>query len=181
MIERSTTWLDGTIAGATFSDDERDRFLLWRNFNGFSRARYVTFVMLNPSTATHEVSDPTVKRCEGHARRWGFSAVDIVNIFSFRSTDPDALYDRVDDRFEENLAFVQRSTRDASLVVCAWGVHGALHGRGSVVVERLREVGIDSLFCFGVTKHGHPKHPLYLSTNSPLTLFRPKYIAEGAA
>lgn len=44
-----------------------------------------------------------------------------------------------------------------------WGVHGALHGRGAEILRRL-----GPLHCLGVTKAGHPKHPLYLSAATKL-------------
>ena len=56
-------------AGAVFSDCERYRYRLWRVWDeGKPKA---CFVMLNPSTATHEVLDPTVTRCKKTRDRAG--------------------------------------------------------------------------------------------------------------
>ncbi len=52
--------------------------------------------MLNPSTADETQEDPTIRRCLGFAKSWGFDRLIIVNIFAFRSTNPDALYSQVD-------------------------------------------------------------------------------------
>lgn len=46
------------------------RYCLWRRVGG-STSR-VLFVMLNPSTADEVTDDPTIRRCAGFARRWGF-------------------------------------------------------------------------------------------------------------
>jgi hypothetical protein len=47
-------------------------------------------------------------------------------------------------------------------VVAAWGVHGALHGRGDQVMTALRQANV-RLMALGRTKDGHPRHPLYLA------------------
>ena len=41
--------------------------------------------------ATHTEDDPTVRKCCGFARRWGFDGIEIVNLFAFRVTNPDLL------------------------------------------------------------------------------------------
>ena len=54
---------------AIYSDCERYRYTLRREWGGGSGG--VTFVMLNPSTATEVQNDPTVERCERRARAMG--------------------------------------------------------------------------------------------------------------
>ena len=50
--------------------------------------------------------------------------------------------------------------------VAAWGNGGDLMGRDKEVVEMLGD-----LYCFGLTKLGHPKHPLYLPKDTGLVPF----------
>jgi hypothetical protein len=128
-------------------------------------AKKVLFVMLNPSTADAQKDDPTVRRCLGYARRWGYCDLLIGNIFALRSTDPAALYRDKDPVGQDNDAWLLRMARHADRVICAWGKHGALKGRGATVLEILRAAGVKPL-ALRLTKDGHPGHPLYLPADA---------------
>jgi hypothetical protein len=47
------------------------------------------------------------------------------------------------------------------LVIAAWGIHGSLLSRDDYVIESFHK-----LHCLGVTKDGHPRHPLYLPADA---------------
>ncbi len=51
-------------------------------------ALFVVWVMLNPSTADHVHDDPTIRRCMGFARAWGYGGIAVVNLYAWRATDP---------------------------------------------------------------------------------------------
>lgn len=147
------------IGSATFSPCLRYRYTLSRTWDpGKMR---IVFILLNPSTADAEQDDPTIRRCLGFARAWGCGRLDIINLFALRSTDPRLLREVDDPIGPENDARIDQVAETATLIVCAWGVHGALHHRGRAVTERLTTSG-RALHCFGLTKDHHPKHPLYL-------------------
>jgi hypothetical protein len=143
--------------GAAFSPDRRYRYRLWRRWD---RSRpVVTFVMLNPSTADERRDDPTIRRCIGFARRWGFGGAEVVNLFALRATDPRELRTVRDPVGPENDRHIRRAIARAALVVLAWGTHGA-------VAQRARAVGLVASprrpRCLGWTRSGEPRHPLYL-------------------
>jgi hypothetical protein len=71
--------------GATLSDCGRYRYRLWRRW---ADGPTVLFVMLNPSTADADVDDPTIRRCIGFARSWGAGALEVVNLYAWRATQP---------------------------------------------------------------------------------------------
>jgi hypothetical protein len=115
--------------------------------------------MLNPSTATESVLDPTVRRCMGFSRQWGCGGLRVVNLFALRATDPKQLKEAQDPVGPENDKCIKAAVASAELVVCAWGTHGKLLGRGAAVQKLLAYRHLHHL---GLTKEGHPKHPLYL-------------------
>lgn len=122
----------------------------------------VLFVMLNPSTATEAQNDATVERCERRARALGFGGFRVCNIFAFRATDPRVMRAEPDPVGEGNDAAISEGAAWARQIVCAWGTHGAHLGRGRAVERLLRATG-RPLFHLGLSKAGHPRHPLYIS------------------
>lgn len=155
---------------ATCSPCRRYRYTLWRRWAALEReaCAYAMFVGLNPSTADETNDDPTVRRCIGFAQAWGFAGLCMTNLFAYRATDPANMLAQADPVGEENDAYLRAMAEKASIVVAAWGVHGAHRGRGAAVGKLLPQ-----LHYLKLTKHGHPAHPLYL----PKTL-RP--LANGA-
>lgn len=145
---------------AVYSPCEAYRYLLTRVWN--PAGPKALFVMLNPSTATEFQNDPTVERCERRARALGFGAFRVTNIFAFRATDPRVMRAVGDPVGPANDAAIRASAMDwADRIICAWGTHGAHLGRGAQVEALLRGTG-QALFTLGLSKDGHPKHPLYI-------------------
>ena len=146
-------------SGAAFSRCRRWRYLLWRCWDDAKPA--ANFLMLNPSTADEFQLDPSCTRARNFADRWGFGAVLITNIFAWRATDPEEMKAVRDPVGRGNDAAILRAAREAAIVVCAWGNHGAHHERGKKVVEALRSSQIQ-LHYLRINGGGHPAHPLYL-------------------
>ncbi len=119
--------------------------------------------MLNPSTADASQDDPTIRRCIGFAKAWGFGGLIVGNLFALRSTDPKALYSHPEPIGPENDHHLRRIANEAAPVVCAWGTHGALHDRGREVAEMLDDRNLAAL---KVTADGSPGHPLYIAANT---------------
>ena len=163
MITRSHTKGDAPST-AIYSPCEAYRYALTRVWD--TEGRRVLFVMLNPSTATEVQNDPTVERCERRARALGFGAFRVCNIFAFRATDPRVMRAQDDPVGPANDAAIAEGALWADSVVCAWGTHGAHLGRGSAVEALLRATG-RPLLHLGLSKAGHPKHPLYIAYECP--------------
>ncbi|MEP1766994.1 MAG: DUF1643 domain-containing protein [Sulfitobacter sp.] len=158
MITRSHTKGDAPST-AVYSDCERYRYSLTRVWD--TDAARVAFVMLNPSTATEVQNDPTIERCEQRARRLGFGGFRAVNIFALRATDPRDMRAAEDPVGPDNSQALAGAAQWADMVIAAWGVHGAHRSQGPAAAAALRAAG-HRLHHLGLTKAGHPRHPLYL-------------------
>ncbi|MEO0991555.1 MAG: DUF1643 domain-containing protein [Pseudomonadota bacterium] len=150
---------------ATYSDCERYRYQLTRTWD--ADGQRVLFVMLNPSTATEVQNDPTVERCERRARALGFGAFRVCNIFAWRDTDPKALRKAEEPVGTGNDHAILEGCDWSDAAVCAWGTHGAYQSRGPEVEALMRGTG-QPLFHLGLSKAGHPKHPLYIGYGQAL-------------
>jgi hypothetical protein len=153
---RQGAWGHGT---AIFDVGRRYRFRLSRVWDA-TKPR-ICFVLLNPSTADAARLDPTVRRCAGFARGWGAGALEITNLFALRATDPRDLRAAPEPIGEGNDEAILAGALAADLVVCGWGIHGALRQRHRAVLTTLTAAGVEPL-ALGLTKGGHPRHPLYL-------------------
>lgn len=172
------------IGSARFDPTEAYRYELrreWGSAHPFPRKgdptpvidkpdRAVAFLMLNPSTADAMKLDPTVRRCCGFAADWGYGALEVINLFALRSTDPKALRRTLkaggDPVGPENDETILRVAASVDMVVCAWGNHGALLKRGEAVRAML--VGKVPLRALEISKDGHPVHPLYQPADAVL-------------
>lgn len=126
--------------------------------------QFAQFICLNPSTADEVQDDPTVRRCIGYAKAWGYGAFCMTNLFGYRATNPKDMKNSVEflEARHENAQWIARVASEAGIIVCAWGVHGAYKDRGKKVLDHLLNVMKLPVHHLGLTKGGHPKHPLYL-------------------
>lgn len=149
---------------AIFDATETYRYSLLRTWE--SSLPRVCFVMLNPSTANAERDDPTIRRCIGFARTWGYGSLEVVNLYAFRATHPTVLFRATDPIGPENDHYIREAVGSASLLVVAWGNHGLRNGRATQVLPLL-----GAPRCLGITAIGQPCHPLYQRTDCSLYPF----------
>lgn len=168
MIERSHQKGDAASI-ATYSDCETYRYTLTRTWG--ESGTHALFVMLNPSTATEVQNDPTVERCERRARALGFAAFTVTNIFAFRATDPRDMRSAQDPIGPDNDQAILNAAKTADTIICAWGTHGEHMARGPQMETVLRAQP-KPLYHLGLSKAGHPKHPLYISYTVQPELWR---------
>lgn len=169
MITRSHIKGDAPST-AVYSDCETYRYSLTRVWD--PDGRRVMFVMLNPSTATEVQNDPTIERCERRARALGFGGFMATNIFACRVTDPRRMRQLEAPEGPDNMAAILEGMEWADTVICAWGTHGAHRGQGARVAAALRSSG-EPLYHLGLSKAGHPKHPLYIAYSQQPELWKP--------
>jgi DNA-binding XRE family transcriptional regulator len=121
------------------------------------------WIMLNPSIADGDQDDPTIRRCMGFARDWGFNGIRVTNLFAYRATQPMDMQDARDPIGPDNRHYL--SVEAGSLTVCAWGSHPAVHERWKSSVHDAIQHR-DALICLGYNQDGNPKHPLYVPKNA---------------
>lgn len=119
---------------------------------------YVMFIGLNPSTADATMDDPTIRRCIGYAKDWGYQKLVMTNLFAYRSTDPTIMKQSNDPIGPDNDMYLIGLAQNSSLIVAAWGTNGSFNGR-DISVRKM----INNMHYLKMTKGGHPSHPLYLS------------------
>lgn len=153
--------------GARFSKDGRFRSLLWRVWN--VNRPHILFVMLNPSTADAQQDDRTIQKCVRFARCNGCGSMAAVNLFAFRSTNPQRLKDEHRNGNDiigaENDDTIIQAAVSSQIIVLAWGADGRFLGRDEEVHKLLQAY---PLYCLGRTADGQPRHPLYLANATPL-------------
>jgi hypothetical protein len=128
---------------------------------------------LNCSTADAVKDDRTICREMAFARRMGFGSLYKGNLFAFRATDPKKMKLAEDPIGPENDMWIKGIAGTVEKLVVAWGTHGTFKNRDREVYKLLHPM---KLWCFGVTKDGHPKHPLYLLGDTPLVPWTPPWI-----
>lgn len=162
------------MTSAVISDDGRYRYALIRD--GLGGEGTCLFVMLNPSTADDTVNDPTIRRCIGFCKRWGYERLVVGNLYALRSSHPDALRCQLDPIGETGLLRVNpdRYTYDnrndewlrklcldpdVKRVIAAWGNNVPDPRRAAEVFDVLT-AHFFPVECLGHTATGAPKHPL---------------------
>src|ERR1700722_10081597 len=122
-------------SSAIFDTSGRYRYRLSRQWR--KDGDTVAFIMLNPSTADHEHNDPTIRRCIGLAKLWGFSALNVVNLFALRATAPTTLQKARNPIGRQNNSYIRTTVEEADRIVLAWGNHGQLRERDREVLDLL--------------------------------------------
>jgi len=153
--------------GAAIDPTGLYRYSLWREWD--AHAPRVVFVMLNPSRADANTDDPTLRRCLGFARSWGCGSIEVVNLFAYRASRPDILRLVSDPVGPENDRYLQEAIDRADKILVAWGNRGSLRNRYQIVSSWL--MSRENLYCLGITQIGHPRHPLYVRSNTTLVSY----------
>lgn len=157
--------------------------------NEYSEYRYILgtrgkkpliCIGINPSTAKPEALDPTLKSVERIALGNGFDSFIMFNVYSQRATNPDLMEKELNTELhrENMLAFeyiLSLHNRESPAIWAAWG---NIIEKRSYLFECVNDmIAIGKKYnskWYSAGKKsvkGHPHHPLYLKSTSPLDLF----------
>lgn len=156
-------FIGGHVAVTSDAMISRDGQYRWSLTRRWSDGPLLVWIMLNPSTANAFTDDPTIRRCIGFAKAWGYGGIYVVNLYALRSTDPKALWqhpDPIGPRNNETIA----AAVNHPMVVLAWG-SSASSSRAREVIEILRAAAGEKpcrIVALGWTRQGQPRHPLYV-------------------
>ena len=154
----------------------RYRYALCRVWN--AELQRIMFIGLNPSTADEHRDDPTLRRCLGFAKAWGFGSLFMLNIYAYRATDPRELATAPDPVGTENLRWLKHyHFHESNKTVAAWGSQYGIDDHLAKVLSLRRngdtegETMGDNLWCLGVNNDGSPRHPLYIKADTELVRY----------
>lgn len=153
---------------AVISDCGKYRYLLRRTWDHDKPRALI--VMLNPSTADAEVDDATIRSCIRLCKGAGYGSFEVVNIYGLRATDPKALTESDDPQGPMNERIVHAAICRCDVVICAWGAHPMAQSVAGFLLGKIRSHR-PAAYCFGKTKAGAPRHPLYIKSGTPLEVF----------
>ncbi len=153
---------------AVISDCGKYRYLLRRTWD--HKKPRALLVMLNPSTADAHTDDATIRSCVRLLAGLGYGSMEVVNVFALRATHPEELTKAEDPIGPENADVLCAAIDRCDVVIFAWGAHPMAEERGRLIRSTVK-ASRPAVFCFGKTKAGAPRHPLYIKSGTPLETF----------
>lgn len=152
----------GITSQATFSRDRKYRYMLSRQWD--EDKPMISFIGLNPSTATEQDDDPTIRRVIRFTRDFGYGGFYMLNLFAFVTAYPKELKSCADpvSGCDKYLKFYGEKS---DKIVFAWG-NFDVFGRDKKVIDMF-----PGAYCLGKNANGSPKHPLYLRADTKLELY----------
>lgn len=161
---------DGVVSNAEFSEDQRFRQKLMRDWTAEGQeSRTILWIGMNPSTANIDFNDPSCHREFLFSRQWGYTSYLKGNILDYRATRPrDIPRDLEAARTPRNLEAITEMVADAECVVIA---HGNMLKRHQPAIDDVLHVVAQNrvpMFCLGQTAKGFPRHVLRIPANVQL-------------
>ena len=158
----------------------------WLERRLMKNERIMIFVGLNPSKASFSLNDQTLKRLISSCYSWGYGSLIVINLFARVSSSPSLIRkcsDPIGERNDKELYL--RTSQWSKNPLCdlwlGWGNHGDWKSRNIDVINLVKKNAIDRNFQYpfargplalGLTKRGHPLHPLYISHKDGLKPFQ---------
>ena len=146
------------------------RYRYWLSRRWRKQGTEVAFIMLNPSQADATRDDPTLRACIQFAQCWQHAALNVVNLFGYRTHQPKQLSSVADPIGPENDQHVMQAAERADQIVLAWGNWGRLMERDRTVLQLLTP-HTHKLHYLQLNCSGQPRHPLYIKRSTPLQRF----------
>lgn len=168
-------------------DYDIEKWLFVPNF--YSEYRYILgtkgtnpliCIGINPSTAKPDALDPTLKSVERIALNNGYDSFIMFNVYSQRATNPDLMEKELNSVLhQENMkAFEYILSLYKENTPSVWAAWGNIIEKRDYLMDCVRDM-IEISKKYNTSWYtagkksvkGHPHHPLYLKSTSPLDAF----------
>ncbi len=158
-----------------------NRYDEYRYILGTRGKNPVICVGINPSTAAPGDLDPTLKSAERIAHAGGHDSFLMFNVYAQRATRPDDMErERNEWLHRENMKAFRYLLSIAGDRPAVWAAWGAIIEKRAYLADCVREM-VSLAGEYEATWHhagplsvkGHPHHPLYLKSSTPLEPFDP--------
>lgn len=152
--------------------------------NHYSEYRYILgtrgkkpliCIGINPSTAAPDALDPTLKSVERIAHSNGYDSFLMFNVYAQRATRPDDMERVCNQTLHEENRKAFRYLLSLSEPPAIWAAWGNIIDKRDYLKECMRDFAEDGRACGAkwftagpLLKSGHPHHPLYLKSTTPL-------------
>ncbi len=93
----------------------------------------------------------------------------MANLYGYISTDPNALLFHSNTIGEYTDYYLKQMIEMSDKQLCGWGSFEPVLARASIVINMIQEP-----YCLKINADGQPKHPLYVSYDTPMK----KYITK---
>ena len=180
------TFQDALNAANTPSPDyDIEKWLYAPNF--YSEYRYILgtrgknpliCIGINPSTAEPDNLDNTLKSVERIALGNGFDSFIMFNVYAQRATSPDDMERTYNPLLHKENLEAFRYVLSISQRPAIWAAWGAIIEKRPYLADCVREMteiadraGATWYHAGPISVKGHPHHPLYLKSTTPLESF----------
>lgn len=152
--------------------DNSSRFVL-----GEPGENNLVCIGVNPSTATPELLDNTLRTVKKLSKQHGFDGWIMMNLYPQRSTDPNGMHMEINqDLHLENLRHFQEIFESGNKTV--WAAWGAVIEKRRYLTDCMKDItelaerySVNWHSIGARSKAGHPHHPLYLKHSMPMEPF----------
>jgi hypothetical protein len=136
---------------------------------------FACFVGMNPSAASADVDDKTIRMDMEFTRRLGYMRYCKVNLFGLCATEPGELLMEcnkysVFQCYANEITLITRALQ-ADITVCCWGSlpAGPLLDHAKEVFRKIKNnLKGRKLYCYGTTQDGSPRHTSRLAHDTEL-------------
>lgn len=155
---------------------ETDFDNLYRYALGYCCKKPLLCIGVNPSTATPEKLDPTIRSVARIAHINNYDGWVMINLYPQRATNPNNMDDTLNDSIcKQNLSVIKSiiNKYEISEIWAAWGTLITKRPYLKKCLSNIYSITADyDWITFGPSsKAGHPHHPLYLSSSAPKEFF----------